>query len=369
MVSSVAPEAVIPIEAVLMVLAIFLASARIVTRLLQRQYPTVSDSFLIASVLNTIGLFITDALTYKYGGMEDYDPNSPVPPVEVTIALKKVQFAGNNFYDTGIYLPKLAILALYYRLIPATLPWLRKSLVGVTVFTGCAMITTCFLDAFWCGRDVSVNWSPEEDSCNTFASKEVFRVDWAMNIVSDICIFTLPFPLLHRLQLNRRQLWGLIVTFSLGAITISVSIARFATIEVIHAWTNVFVLSMAEMAVAIMVVALPSMRSFLRSGSFFSTNHKAYGISSSSRPSAYGQHSSLGDNGPSHLFSTSKVMSSARGGASARRHHQNHLGEYPGSEVELNQLERNDVIYETVRVSVQFSNSDAGDTDAERKKE
>lgn len=45
--------------------------------------------------------------------------------------------------------------------------------------------------------------------------------------------------MLFKLQLNKRQLWGLVATFSLGAITIAVSIVRFATIEIIHAWTNV----------------------------------------------------------------------------------------------------------------------------------
>ena len=66
------------------------------------------------------------------------------------------------------------------------MPWLRKALYGVSVFTATAMVTTCFLDTFWCGRDVSVNWSPEEGLCNTFASKEVFRTDWIMNIITDL---------------------------------------------------------------------------------------------------------------------------------------------------------------------------------------
>ena len=100
--------------------------------------------------------------------------------------LAQVQFAGNYFYDTGIYLPKLAIVALYFRLFPPTTPWLRKALYAVTFFTGVAMITTCFLDTFWCGRKVSTNWSTEEGTCNTFNSKEVFRTDWAMNVVTDV---------------------------------------------------------------------------------------------------------------------------------------------------------------------------------------
>lgn len=137
------------------------------------------------------------------------------------------------------------------------MPWLRKALYAVAVFTGSAMITTFFLDTFWCGSEVSVNWSLEEDACNTFTSKAVFRIDWGMNIVSDMlsmlskyslysqpesdqaAVFGLPFPLLHSLQLQRRQIWGLIVTFCLGAVTIAMSVIRFVTIEVIYAWTNV----------------------------------------------------------------------------------------------------------------------------------
>lgn len=48
------------------------------------------------------------------------------------------------------------------------------------------MITTCLLDTFWCGSQVSVNWSLDEDACNTFNSKVVFRVDWASNVATDV---------------------------------------------------------------------------------------------------------------------------------------------------------------------------------------
>ena len=48
------------------------------------------------------------------------------------------------------------------------------------------MITTCLLDTFWCGQQVSINWSLEEDACSTFNSKVVFRVDWVMNILTDV---------------------------------------------------------------------------------------------------------------------------------------------------------------------------------------
>ncbi|KAF2441556.1 hypothetical protein P171DRAFT_434216 [Karstenula rhodostoma CBS 690.94] len=164
-----------------MALAIVIASGRLVPRALQRIYPTPSDSFLIASIFNMLALFITDTMTYQLGGMSDSEPSEAD-----LIKLKKVQFAGNYFYDTGIYIPKLAIVALYYRLIPPTMPWLRKALYIVSAFVGAAMVTTCLLDTFWCGSQVSLNWSADEEACNTFSSKEVFRTDWALNVFSDL---------------------------------------------------------------------------------------------------------------------------------------------------------------------------------------
>ncbi|KAB2107707.1 hypothetical protein AG0111_0g4331 [Alternaria gaisen] len=349
MANGVAPESVIPIEGTLLALAMLVASGRLVPRFLQRQCPTVSDSLLIASILDAIGLFVTDYLTYIWGGMSD---DVPEPSTARVIALKKVQFAGNAFYDTGIYWPKLAILALYFRLIPPTMPWLRKALYAVTLFTGTAMISTFFLDTFWCGRQVSQNWSPDEGACNTFSSKEVFRIDWSLNVTSDLFIFALPFPLLRSLQLRRRQIWGLVATFSLGAVTIAMSMVRFATIEVIYAWTNVYVLSMAEMAVAIMVVSLPSMRSFLRRGTLFSSNKK----SRSSESRTYGHQTPASG---SHNF----LRPSRRGKHSVRVH----TDEDSGSEVELNTMARKDVIYETHRVSVQFSKSQDEEHDSSAK--
>ncbi|USP77939.1 hypothetical protein yc1106_05213 [Curvularia clavata] len=345
MAGGVAPEAVVPIESVLLGFCILVASGRLVPRLLQRQRLTLSDCLLVASILDAIGLFITDVMTYELGGMSEEDLETSHAQ---QIALKKVQFAGNAFYDTGIYWPKLAILALYFRLIPPTMPWLRKALYTVVAFTTGAMVTTFFLDTFWCGSEVSVNWSLEEGACNTFSSKNVFRIDWSMNFLSDILIFALPFPLLHSLQLKRRQIWGLVLTFSLGAVTIAMSVVRFITIEVIYAWTNVFVLSMAELATAIIVVSLPSMRSFLRTGGFFSFHKKSH--TSESR-TTYGQRTPA--NG-----SQGFMRASRRSKHTVRIH----SDEESGSEVELNSIGRKDVIYETRRVSVQFSQSQDEDS-------
>jgi hypothetical protein len=101
---------------------------------------------------------------------------------------------------------------------------------------------------------------------------------------------------------------------------------------------------MAEMSVAIMVVSLPSMRSFIRRGGIFSSNKHSAG-SSGSR-SAYGLRTPVAG---SKDFMRHPYRS--------KRDARVHTYEDSGSEVELNTMGRTDVIYETRHISVQFSKS------------
>jgi hypothetical protein len=116
---------------------------------------------------------------------------------------------------------------------------------------------------------------------------------------------------------------------------------RFQMLRWFHTDPTVDVFSMAEMAVAIMVVSLPSMRSFLRRGGIFSSNKHA---GSSSSRSKYGLRTPT-------VGSTGYTTHSIRGKPSARVR----VEDDSGSEVELNIMGRKDVIYETRRISVEFS--------------
>ncbi|KAJ0299804.1 hypothetical protein COL516b_008923 [Colletotrichum fioriniae] len=130
--AGVAKEAVVPIEAVLLGLAIILVLARLWLRLVrQHQKLTISDWILIVSLLDATALFTTDTMAYSLGGMDEYDPDAPQAPVDEQVLLMKVAFAGNYFYDTGIYFPKIALLAFYFKLVPPTMPILRKALYSM----------------------------------------------------------------------------------------------------------------------------------------------------------------------------------------------------------------------------------------------
>ncbi|KAK2034862.1 archaeal flagellin N-terminal-like domain-containing protein [Colletotrichum zoysiae] len=331
----VAKEAVVPIEAVLLTLAVFLVLARLYVRLLQqRRTLTVSDWLLIVSILDAIALFSTDAMAYKLGGMDEYDPFAPEAPEDQQIMLMKVSFAGNYFYDTGIYFPKLALLSFYFKLVPPTMPLLRKALYGTCGLTLAFAMTTCFLDTFWCGPDVSVNWGLDS-TCSTFDSKVVFRIDWGMNFVSDLLIFAIPFPLLLGLQLSTRYIIGLAATFSTGMITIGTSVARFATVEHIKAWTNVYVLSMTEMAAAIIVVSLPALKSLLHRRRLATSEYATGKTEAYKKTATTSSHHFKLSSGRDPYEATTRVVAE----------------EDSGSEVELNNLQRSDVIYKSARIS------------------
>ncbi|KAH7267826.1 archaeal flagellin N-terminal-like domain-containing protein [Fusarium redolens] len=342
--AGVAKEAVVPIEAVLFGISTLLVLARLALRTIrQHQSLTVSDWFLIVSLLDAAALFGTDTAAYNLGGMDEYDPSAPPRSIEDQITLMKVSFAGNYFYDTGVYFPKLALLALYFKLIPQTLPVLRKFLYGVTALTGSFMLTTCFLDTFWCGSNVSVNWEIDGE-CSTFDSKTVFRIDWVMNLISDMLVFALPFPLLFGLQLSRRYKAGLVAIFASGLITLGASIGRFATVEAIHAWTNVYVLSMTEIAAAIVVVSLPALKSLLHGlglrSSKQNTTQTGSGYNKHSGTVTTSSHFNKLSSGRDHrelYASTARVAVGAE--------------EDSGSEVELTNLQG---IYKSARISVTY---------------
>jgi len=138
------------------------------------------------------------------------------------------------------------------------------------IYTASCYLVAMFLAIFWCGPNVTRNWQVGPHACTVW-SFTLFKVNFALNLSSDILIFVLPFPLLATLTLSKRQVVALCVTFGLGLITIAVSIGRcLALLQ--NAFIPLYVWSMAEMCTAIMVVSLPSLRPLLKKRTRISAN-------------------------------------------------------------------------------------------------
>jgi hypothetical protein len=107
--------------------------------------------------------------------MDDWAPS---------VALSKVSFASNYFYDVGMGFPKMSMLAFYWGIFPTNRPTLRKAVYTVTAYVCTAYFVVLWIDTFYCGVPVSVQWSQEEGACSVFYATTPFYFNFAVNLSS-----------------------------------------------------------------------------------------------------------------------------------------------------------------------------------------
>lgn len=282
-----------------MILAYLFVAARIYTRLFRlRAKLNVSDYLLIVSALDALGLIICDTLTYQMGVMDEYETSEKLSKVrylfspEIPVHLgtnnsrvpSQISFSSNYFYDVGMGFPKLSMLAFYWAYFNLeTRPAMRKMLWAMTAFVVACYLTILFDDTFFCGRNVSVQWSQEEGACSVFYAPEPFILNFTLNLACYLVVYTIPLVLLAQGVLKSST--GVTLTFALGALTIASSIVRFVTLKVGTGQENLVCksplrcemigcrchwnaclptltdpLSMVEMTLSIIVVALPGLK-------------------------------------------------------------------------------------------------------------
>ncbi|ENH62183.1 hypothetical protein FOC1_g10015146 [Fusarium oxysporum f. sp. cubense race 1] len=222
-----------------MTLAYITVACRIYVRLVMRKARLFSaDYWLILGLLSCQVLLICDTITYSMDAMDDFTIDN--------VAIRKIRFATNHFFDTGIYFPKFSIIAFYFNLVPISQPKMRIALYCLAGLTTSFAVITFFCDWFWCGPDPSINW-----------------------------------PLLATLKMtSTRKKIGLVVVFGLGVITIAVSVGRFVTMGYVdnaisicqssqphlNLISNILldIWATAEICISVIVVALTAVRPLLR---------------------------------------------------------------------------------------------------------
>ncbi|USP74694.1 hypothetical protein yc1106_01968 [Curvularia clavata] len=219
----------------------------------------------------------------------------------------KTVFASIYFFDTGLYFPKASLVSFYWWLIPAGFRRLRIAIYITTAIVASCFVASILSDTLIAPK-ISDNWSIENQlssAWNTFAD---LVVNWVLNFVTDLLLFILPFFVVNCLKLRKRQKLGLVGIFSLGAITMAISLARFivyaqdydvsdADGRPLDLWCT------AEMCTAVIVVSLPFFKSLIMRSSPSNTNRSNTGYIS----------------GPSHRIDPSGLetyTSHVRGGPS-----------------------------------------------------
>ncbi|WDK18457.1 archaeal flagellin N-terminal-like domain-containing protein [Colletotrichum graminicola] len=242
-------------EWILLTASYVFVGLRVYTRLFRlREKLVLSDYLLLLSAFNALALIICDTLTYQMGVMDNWEPS---------VRLSKISFASNYFYDVGMGFPKMSMLAFYWAYFPAdTSPAMRKALWGITAFVGLSYMAILWDDTFFCGKDVSIQWSQEEGACSVFYAPEPFILNFTLNLACYIFVYVLPLTLLIQGVLKPSA--GLNFTLALGLLTIFTTIVRFITLKVGTGQENlVYPLSVLEMTLAITVVALPGLKPLL----------------------------------------------------------------------------------------------------------
>jgi hypothetical protein len=191
------------------------------------------------SALDALALIICDTLTYQMGVLDDYETSVKLskvrstihPQHQVTHRTPQISFASNYFYDVGMGFPKLSMLAFYWAYFNlSSHPGLRKMLYGMTGFVVACYLTILFDDTFFCGSNVSVQWSQEDGACSVFYAPEPFILNFTLNLACYLVVYAIPTILLARGVLRSSR--GVTLTFALGALTIISGIVRFVCLKV-----------------------------------------------------------------------------------------------------------------------------------------
>ncbi|CAG7560586.1 unnamed protein product [Fusarium equiseti] len=232
----ISSTAVMAFEWIILILAYILVAGRIYVKIFLRGFGLyAADYLLIAGLVACQGLLICDTLTYQMNAMDDFSLTSTSMPV------KKIRFATNYFFDTGIYFPKFSIIAFYFNLVPVTDSTMRRALYALTAITAVFALTTCLCVTFWCGPDPSINWAEGHQTYLVF-----------------------PIPLLSGLMTSTRKKIGLAVVFGMGIITIIVSVGRFVSMLYVHNDISIYIWATAEICISVMIVALTALRPLLQ---------------------------------------------------------------------------------------------------------
>jgi rhodopsin domain-containing protein len=133
---------------------------------------------------------------------------------ENMIAYLQFVWLSSIFYNACLGFIKVSVLALYMRLGDRLLRRLAIGMLGVIICQAGANVLACIFQCSPIKAAYDITVPPEDVKCvniNAF-----YLANAAVNIFTDVLTYSLPIPMLVRLQIPRRQKVGLCVILGLG---------------------------------------------------------------------------------------------------------------------------------------------------------
>ncbi|KAM0329308.1 hypothetical protein ACHAQA_004613 [Verticillium albo-atrum] len=185
------------------------------------------------------------------------------------ITYSQIVWLSSIFYNACLGFIKISVLALYMRLGDRKLRRVAMVMVGVIVCQAGANVMACIFQCTPVSAAYDIRIGEEDKKCvdiNAF-----YLANAAVNIFTDILTYTLPIPLVIKLQIPRQQKIGLAVILGLGLFACVSSIIRITYIpqmlvseDPTWAITGAMYWSVIETNVGILAASIPSYKAIAK---------------------------------------------------------------------------------------------------------
>ncbi|KAH7329183.1 hypothetical protein B0I35DRAFT_473809 [Stachybotrys elegans] len=250
---------------VIQIPAFFCPWLRLYSRWTLVQHLAVDDYLVLAAALIYIPIVVLSQCAVFGFGVDVWT----VPIPEMTRALQ-LFFILETLYLTCLGLTKISVLCFYLRIFPQTkFRFCALFIMGLIIVS---QVIIVFMQIFQC-QPVSYTWegwTKEDRDARCLNLNALTYSAAGASIAQDVIILLLPLPLLFKLQTGLKNKIGITIMFSLGIFILLTSCIRLRflvsfghTTNPSWDYTDPAIWSGVEIAVSLIVVCLPAIRSLV----------------------------------------------------------------------------------------------------------
>ncbi|KAH7394676.1 hypothetical protein BKA66DRAFT_388751, partial [Pyrenochaeta sp. MPI-SDFR-AT-0127] len=242
-------------------IALVVVGLRLYTKFKIVNHPSNEDFAILLAMLFSIATSICQGFQV-YNGMGEH---IEAVPLSHLIGSLKALFASILMYNFGLTFTKISILLQYLRI--AIERGVRTScwvLLYITLFN---WVQTFFTNIFSC-YPVAKFWDDRIPG-GCVNKPALWYANAAINISQDIALVVLPFFILRKLTLPRREKLSLMLILGLGGLATIASICRLHALYILAVTTDITwdtpgaaTWSSMELNIGIMCASLPTLRAF-----------------------------------------------------------------------------------------------------------
>lgn len=229
---------------------------------------------------------------------------------------KRSFYSSMILYTSALLAVKTTLLTQYYRLF--SVQTLRNIYIAAFTLVVCWSISQVLLAALAC-VPISAFWDSSVDSSRCLPPLPLLYANAAGNIATEVAVLALPLPVLGALNLHRSQRAMLIGIFSLGFLTVIISIIRIRYLNDLSDYTYQTVppacLSLAELTTALTCACLLTLRPIITRAT-----PRTSEIAHEHKRGSYYRHSGASTFVRSSSYSSSQPPQSPRRGSAAVRY-------------------------------------------------